>query len=104
RREAAESGAKSSLKRLCCSRRAKWPLRPPFGRPEGISPAFSLGRPHTPSYVRRPMNSEIQSAAEAGKRSPAAGRALENLRPGTYVQHKSWGFGQIHSINFLVSQ
>ena len=50
------------------------------------------------------MNPEIQSAVEAGKISAAAGRALEKLQPGSYVQHKSWGFGQIESVNFLVNQ
>jgi transcription elongation GreA/GreB family factor len=50
------------------------------------------------------MTSEIQKAVESGKVTPAAGNALENLQPGGYVVHKSWGFGQIDSINFLVNQ
>ena len=52
----------------------------------------------------RLMNSEIEKAIEAGKLTSAAGAALEKLQPGTYVLHKSWGFGQIGSINFLVNQ
>ena len=50
------------------------------------------------------MISEIQKAVEAGKLSPAAGQALEKLQPGTFVVHKSWGFGQVDAVNFLVSQ
>ncbi len=50
------------------------------------------------------MTSEIQKAVEAGTLSAAAGQALEKLQPGTFVVHKSWGFGQIDAVNFLVSQ
>ena len=50
------------------------------------------------------MTSEIQKAVEAGKLSAAAGQALEKLQPGTFVVHKSWGFGQVDAVNFLVSQ
>jgi transcription elongation GreA/GreB family factor len=50
------------------------------------------------------MNPEIQKAVDAGKLSPSAGAALDQLSPGTFVLHKSWGFGKIESVNFLVSQ
>src|SRR3954464_6406647 len=50
------------------------------------------------------MHPEIQKAVDAGKLSTAAGQVLDQLQPGTYVVHKSWGFGQIDSLNFLVSQ
>ena len=50
------------------------------------------------------MTPEIQKAVEAGKLSAAAGQALEKLQPGTFVVHKSWGFGQVDAVNFLVSQ
>ena len=50
------------------------------------------------------MHPEIQKAVDAGKLSAAAGQTLEQLQPGTYVVHKSWGFGQVDSVNFLVSQ
>jgi transcription elongation GreA/GreB family factor len=50
------------------------------------------------------MNPEIQKAVEAGKLSAAAGAALERLQPGTFVTHKSWGFGQVDNVNFLVNQ
>ncbi len=50
------------------------------------------------------MNPEIQKAVEAGKLSAAAGTILEKLSPGTFVTHKSWGFGQVDAVNFLVNQ
>jgi transcription elongation GreA/GreB family factor len=50
------------------------------------------------------MESDIQKAVESGKLTPAAGKALAQLAPGTYVQHKSWGFGQIDSFDFLIGQ
>lgn len=50
------------------------------------------------------MNPDIQKAVEAGKLSAAAGAALDRLAPGSFVLHKSWGFGRIDSVNFLVSQ
>ncbi len=50
------------------------------------------------------MNPEIQKAVDAGKLSPAAASVLDQLNPGTFVLHKSWGFGKIDSVNFLVSQ
>jgi len=50
------------------------------------------------------MHPEIQKAVDAGKLTAAAGQVLDQLQPGTYVIHKSWGFGQVDSLNFLVSQ
>jgi len=50
------------------------------------------------------MHPEIQKAVDAGKLTPAAGQTLAQLQPGTYVVHKSWGFGQVGGIDFLVSQ
>ncbi len=50
------------------------------------------------------MHPDIQKAVDAGKLSAAAGQTLDQLQPGTYVVHKSWGFGQVDSLNFLVSQ
>ncbi len=50
------------------------------------------------------MHPDIQKAIDAGKLSPTAGQTLDRLPPGTYVVHKSWGFGQVDSLNFLISQ
>ncbi|MEA3186835.1 MAG: hypothetical protein QOD99_665, partial [Chthoniobacter sp.] len=50
------------------------------------------------------MDSEIQKAVDAGKLTPQAGKILDQLKPGTHCLHKSWGFGRIDSVNFLVNQ
>ena len=50
------------------------------------------------------MNPDIEKAVEAGKLTPAAAATLDRLPPGTYVMHKSWGFGRIDAVNFLLSQ
>lgn len=50
------------------------------------------------------MQAEIQKAIDSGKLTAAAGEALSKLPPGTYVQHKSWGFGQIAGVDFLIHQ
>jgi transcription elongation GreA/GreB family factor len=50
------------------------------------------------------MQAEIQKAIDSGKLSAAAGEALAKLPPGTFVQHKSWGFGKVSGIDFLVAQ
>ncbi len=50
------------------------------------------------------MDAEIQNAVDGGKLTPQAGKALQKLLPGSYCLHKSWGFGRVDSINFLVSQ
>ncbi len=50
------------------------------------------------------MDSDIQKAINAGKLTPKAGEALQALQPGGYCFHKSWGFGQIEGLNFLVNQ
>ncbi len=50
------------------------------------------------------MSSEIQKVVEAGKLTSQQGNALEKLGPGAYVVHKSWGFGQIEAVDFLLGQ
>ena len=50
------------------------------------------------------MTDEINKAVEAGKLNTASGKLLANLTPGTFVQHKSWGYGKIASHDFLLSQ
>jgi transcription elongation GreA/GreB family factor len=50
------------------------------------------------------MNPEIAKAVESGKLTVEAGNALEVLQPGSYCLHKSWGFGRVESLNFLLNQ
>ncbi len=56
------------------------------------------------SRLPRPMTDEINKAVEAGKLNTTSGKLLANLPPGTFVQHKSWGYGVIASHDFLLSQ
>ena len=50
------------------------------------------------------MTEDIKKAVESGKLTSTAGAALEKLPPGTFVQHKSWGYGVIVAHDFLLSQ
>ena len=50
------------------------------------------------------MQEEIEKAVQAGKLTSAAGKALEALPVGAYCLHKSWGFGRIAEINFLLNE
>ena len=54
--------------------------------------------------VVAPMTEDIKKAVAAGKLTSTAGAALEKLTPGTFVQHKSWGYGVIVSHDFLLGQ
>lgn len=50
------------------------------------------------------MTEELQKAVESGKLSSAAATALARLTPGTFVLHKSWGYGKIAGHDFLLNQ
>ena len=50
------------------------------------------------------MQADIQKAIDSGKLTSTAGEALAKLAPGTFVQHKSWGFGQVAGVDFLLHQ
>ncbi len=50
------------------------------------------------------MQAEIEKAVQAGKLTPDTATSLEKLPEGTYCLHKSWGFGRIAEINFLLNQ
>ena len=51
-----------------------------------------------------PMQAEIEKAVQAGKLTPHVASTLEKLPAGAYCLHKSWGFGRIAEINFLLNQ
>ena len=65
---------------------------------------FSLAKPPPVAYVSLLMQVEIEKAVQSGKLTPSAGKALEQLSPGSYCTHKSWGFGRITELNFLLNQ
>ena len=50
------------------------------------------------------MQAEIEKAVQAGKLSPHVASTLEKLPAGAYCLHKSWGFGRIAEVNFLLNQ
>jgi transcription elongation GreA/GreB family factor len=50
------------------------------------------------------MDADIQKAVAAGKLTQQGAEVIAKLAPGSYCLHKSWGFGQIDSVNFLVNQ
>ena len=50
------------------------------------------------------MTEDIKKAVEAGKLTVKAGETLAKLSPGTYVQHKSWGYGIIVGHDFILGQ
>ena len=51
-----------------------------------------------------PMQAEIEKAVQAGKITPHVASTLEKLPTGAYCLHKSWGFGRIVELNFLLNQ
>src|SRR4051812_34098533 len=58
-------------------------------------------------YVAYPtlrMDAELQKLVESGKLTAHAAEQLENLKPGTFCLHKSWGFGRVAEWNLLLNQ
>lgn len=47
------------------------------------------------------MQEDLQQAIETGKITPKTAAALEGLQPGTFCQHKDWGFGKVVSWDLL---
>src|ERR1700736_1638823 len=50
------------------------------------------------------MDAELAKLVEAGKLTPKAADQLDQLKPGTFCLHKSWGFGRVAEWNFLLNQ
>jgi transcription elongation factor GreA len=50
------------------------------------------------------MDADLQALVDSGMIAAKTGELLQQLKPGTYCQHKSWGFGQVHSWNLLLNQ
>lgn len=50
------------------------------------------------------MDSELEKLVESGKLTAKAAEQLEELRPGSFCLHKSWGFGQVAEWNLLLNQ
>ena len=50
------------------------------------------------------MGAELEKLVESGKLTAKAAEQLEQLRPGSFCLHKSWGFGQVAEWNLLFNQ
>src|SRR5213075_2159705 len=50
------------------------------------------------------MDAELEKLVESGKLTTKAAEKLEQLRPGSFCLHKSWGFGQVAEWNLLLNQ
>jgi transcription elongation GreA/GreB family factor len=50
------------------------------------------------------MDAELEKLVEAGKLTARQADQLEQLRPGIYCLHKSWGFGRVAEWNLLLNQ
>lgn len=50
------------------------------------------------------MDAELEKLVESGKLTSKAAEKLDQLGPGTYCLHKSWGFGRIAEWNLLLNQ
>jgi len=50
------------------------------------------------------MDAELQKLVESAKLTSRQAEQLDQLKPGTYCLHKSWGFGRVADWNLLLNQ
>lgn len=50
------------------------------------------------------MDAELEKLVEANKLTSKAAEKIEQLKPGTFCLHKSWGFGRVADWNLLLNQ
>src|ERR1043166_1494940 len=50
------------------------------------------------------MDAELEKLIESGKLTAKGAEQLEQLRPGRFCLHKSWGFGRVAEWNLLLNQ
>ncbi|MBA3963029.1 MAG: GreA/GreB family elongation factor [Chthoniobacterales bacterium] len=50
------------------------------------------------------MDAELQKLVDAGRLTTKGANQLEQLRPGSFGLHKSWGFGRVAEWNLLLNQ
>ncbi|PYI79173.1 MAG: hypothetical protein DMF04_00835, partial [Verrucomicrobia bacterium] len=65
---------------------------------------FSLARGNLFRRMNNSMDSELEKLVESGKLTSKSAKQLEQLRPGSFCLHKSWGFGQVAEWNLLLNQ
>lgn len=54
--------------------------------------------------MRLVMDAELEKIVESGKLTSKGAEKLDQLKPGTYCLHKSWGFGRVAEWNLLLNQ
>ena len=52
----------------------------------------------------RKMTDELAQAVESGSLDKKSADALARLTPGSFCQHKSWGFGRVAEWNLIAGQ
>ncbi len=50
------------------------------------------------------MDAELQKLVDSGKLTAANAEQLDQLKPGSFCLHKSWGFGRVADWNLLLNQ
>jgi transcription elongation GreA/GreB family factor len=50
------------------------------------------------------MDAELEKLVESGKLTSKAAEQLDQLKPGAFCLHKSWGFGRVAQWNLLLNQ
>ena len=50
------------------------------------------------------MDAELEKLVDSGKLTEKAAEQLDQLKPGTFCLHKSWGFGRVAEWNLLLNQ
>jgi transcription elongation factor GreA len=50
------------------------------------------------------MDAELEKLVESGKLTSTAAEQLDQLKPGAFCLHKSWGFGRVAQWNLLLNQ
>src|SRR5438552_12298196 len=50
------------------------------------------------------MDAELEKLVESSKLTAHAAEQLEQLKPGAFCLHKSWGFGRVTEWNLLLGQ
>src|SRR5260370_3342160 len=50
------------------------------------------------------MDADLQTLIDSGNLTLKDAAILDQLKPGTFCLHKSWGFGQVHSWNLLLNR
>jgi hypothetical protein len=63
-----------------------------IGNNAGLGLRGTVGRASLPPHIS--MDAELQKLVDAGKLTPAGAAQLNQLKPGAFCLHKSWGFGR----------